>query len=387
MAILKSQVKNHVFIKSVAALVAATIGAGIFGIPYVMSQAGAVTTLLWMLGLMVILIINNLLLGEVALRMPDSLRFIGLVKTLFGKKGSLAVQILTVINYFAVLVAYLLIGSRFLQTILSLFLPINGKISLFIYFAVSAAIIFVGLKFIEKLDVFTVSVLVGLIGLLTLIAAPHVQMANLSVFSVENIFLPYGVILFALSSAQIIPTLEAALAGNKHLLKKTIITGGVIATAVTAIFGLAVAGVSGPMTSQDAVSGLAAYLGNSIIILGSLIGLLAIFGVHTSLGNTTKEIFQYDFGMSKIRSWILIVSVPMLIVLLSNVNFISALSFIGGVLSGIMGIVIGLLSIKASAIAGSEPEYHLKYSRWWAYLIMIIFFIGALYEIYFSFLK
>lgn len=366
--------KNNVYVKSTAAVVAATIGAGIFGVPFVIAQAGALIGLAWIAVIALIVIGENILLADIALAQPDDLRFIGMARNILSKPGAAFVQLLTMISYLGALIAYLILGGKFLQSLLSLFIPVPQLVATLIYFAISSLIIYFGFSFIEKLDRWTVGIIVCLVILIAIIAAPHLSLANFTTIDLGKIFLPYGVILFALSSFNIIPSLEASLGDKKFLLKKSIITGSLVAAALTAIFGLSVAGVSGLMTSSDAITGLASQLGNSIIIIGSIFGLAAILGINTSSGNSLREILQHDYKIPKNISWLAAISLPLAVLLIANPNLITLLGLVGGVVGGLISCSIAWMSLKSR-------------KNILAYAVFIAFAAGAVYELYFSFLK
>jgi len=373
--------------RSVAVMVAATIGAGIFGVPYVMAKAGILVGLVWLVVVAGVLMLENLLLGEIALRMPDNLRFAGIARHILKPRWAHFTNFLLLLSLLGAMIAYLMLGSQFLSNLLSTVLPVNQMVVLIIYFIISAIIISRPFSEIERLDVFTVSMLVALIGLLVTLSFSKVHWSFISYSDSKQVFFFFFFLLFALASAGVIPMLEASLTGHKRELRKIIIIGGLIAAAVTAIFGLVVAGVSAYATTTDAVTGLSVYAGNFVLYLGSLIGLVAMIGIHGLTGNNVKEILVNDYKISPRLSFLIAIILPLLVVISGMFSFIKLLGLIGGVVSGLVGIMIGVMSLRSHHMITRSPEYCLKWDRLWAWVVIIFFAAGGLYELYYTFLK
>lgn len=378
---------NKIYIRSTASLVAATIGAGIFGIPFVMSQSGILVGVIWLVLMAGVMMLLNLLMGEVALRMPDNLRFMGLAREILPKPAALLTQLLMIFTYLGGLLAYLILGGKFLQTLLNLFIPVTVTSSTLLYFVITALLLRLGFGFLKKIDVFLIGLLSSLVLLLIVICLPKMEIANFTYINLKQFFLPYGVTLFALTSASVIPTLEASLRGNKQMLRKIITTGSLIAAGLTLFFGVAISSVSGLGTSQDAFTGLASYFGPAIIVIGSLFGLIAMIGVNTMLANTLKENLQFDYKVPEKLAFLIVVTLPLLIILAAQPNFIEVLSIVGGVFGGLLGAITGWMSLRSHHLKTRQPEYCLKHDRFWAKLIIVAFCLGAIYEIYFSLIK
>lgn len=379
--------RQSIIMRSVAVMVAATIGAGIFGVPYVMSKSGIIVGLFWLVIVAGVLMIENLLMGELALRMPDNLRFAGIARNILQPRWARATNFLLLVNFLGALIAYLLLGTQFLSNLISTVIPVNQMTVMIIYFIITALIISRPFKEIERVDIFTVVSLLTLIGLLLSLSLSEIHPSFITHIDSTQIFLPYGVLLFALASAGIIPTLEASLSGYKNDLRKIIIISGLITAIVTGVFGTVVALVSTYSTTPDAISGLSIYAGHYVLFLGSLIGLIAMVGIHGLTGNTVKEILHNDYNISGRWSFLAAVLIPFLIVLSGQLNFIKVLSLIGGVVGGLVGIMIGVMSLRSHHMKTRTPEYCLRADRFWAWLVILVFAVGAIYEIYYTFIK
>lgn len=379
--------RQSIIMRSVAVLVAATIGAGIFGVPYVMAKAGIFVGLFWLIVVAFVIMLENLLLGEIALRLPDRFRFAGFARAILKPRMAMFTEFLLMLSLLGAMIAYLLLGTQFLTNLLSPVIQVNWYVMLLIYFLISSLIISRKFSDIQRIDVLSISLLVTLVFLLLAISLPKAHLSFLPFIDTTNFFLPYGVILFSLASAGVIPTLEASMNGYKNELRKVIIISGIISTTITGVFGVVVALVSTYSTTPDAIAGLASYAGNGVLYLGSLIGLVAMFGVHGLSGNNMKEILQNDFGVSERKSILLVILIPLIIVASGFLTFIKVLSLVGGVVSGLVGIMIGVMSLRSHHMKTRNPEYCLRADRFWAWLVILVFAAGAIYEIYYTFIK
>ena len=99
-------------------------------------------------------------------------------------------------------------------------------------------------------------------------AAPHVELENFSLVNTSNLFLPYGIILFALVGWAAIPEIADFFKGRreKRNLDNIIVFAGIITTVLYLVFSLFVVGVSGNATSPDTLGGLVPFLGKEVIV-------------------------------------------------------------------------------------------------------------------------
>ncbi len=372
------------YIRAVAALTGTTIGAGIFGIPYVMAQAGPVVGMLWVVGLGFILTITNLLHGEFSLRTRDDVKFVGIARRYLGRPWGRLVGVLTIISFYGSLLAYIIIGGRFLNTLLSPLLGDALPLVTLLYVVGTAAILYKGIAFLEDIELPLTGALLASLVVLSVFIAHRIDFAHFAPIHVENVLLPYGVVLFALGSISAITTVEQILDRNKKMLKHAIITSGFISVLVVLLFGLTIVGITGAGTSEEAILGLSGYFGDSILWVGALVGFLAIITSHLVIAHHLREIFQFDYDMHKTISWGLAAIVPYLIFLVAKVSFIAVIGFVGGVIGGITGNLVGYISLKSHEAKTREPEYCLKYDRFWAWIVIVVFTCGIVYQLYYT---
>ena len=199
--------------------------------------------------------------------------------------------------------------------------------------------------------------------MLLIIAFPYIKISN---FGFANLnfsfsgdwFLPYGIWLFSLAGFAAIPEMRDMFSGATIKNLKMFILAGILICAVFySLFIFTIIGVSGKMTTSDSLTGLAKVLGTPALIVGSLLGFLAVFTSFIALGADLKNIFHYDFHFPKWLAWLSVV-VPPIILFLSGVkNFIGILGIVGSIGLGLTGILIILMTRKLRQQRGDYERF------------------------------
>ena len=194
----------------------------------------------------------------------------------------------------------------------------------------------------------------------------------------KNILLPYGVILFAITGYTVIPKMEDLLGAEKHKLKKAIQYGTLIPAMVYLAFVFVILGVSGQMTSPDAVLGFSQALNSRwMMFFGSLLGLFAVAGAALSYGVYFRETLWYDLKLSRLSAWALTGLMPLLLFLLGARDIISTVNIVGAVFFGFQVVVI-LMMHKKSQKSEIQPAYKISLSKPFYYIIGAIAILGAI---------
>jgi tyrosine-specific transport protein len=362
---------------SVATLCGTIVGVGTFGIPFVVSQVGFWPGIFYLLVLAGVLLLLYLLYGEVILRTKESARLPGFAEKYLGKKGKIIVSISTLIGISASLICYIIVGGEFLATLFNADFLICGLI---LWFLLSLGIVF-GLKSIAKFELFMLFLFVVTLGVIFFISLPYVKTENLAGFHSENLFLPYGVILFAMSGTSAIPALREILRGREKDLKKAILIGTIIPVIFYLIFAFSVVGVSGSETSQEAIQGLITKLGRGIVLLGAVFGTMAVSTSFLTLGVYLRDVLLHDFNVKKALSAAFVCIIPLPAFLLGVEYLIPLMAFIGVILAAFEDVVLILVSKRAKIKGTRPPEYKIKVPDPVLYLLCGVFIVGLIYEI------
>ncbi|MFA5746982.1 MAG: aromatic amino acid transport family protein [Candidatus Paceibacterota bacterium] len=336
-------------IYAISTLVATIVGVGIFSLPYVAARVGLPAMLLYFFALSALLLLFYLILAEISLATPDYKRLPGFAEYHLGPAAKNIALGAMVLSSFGSILAYLIIGGDFLAGLLDPFFRSAGldasnsvPFFTFVYWALGAAMIFLGIKTVAKTSFWALILLFAVLGMLLFYGLPFWRPENLMVKTggLQDIFLPYGAIVFSLWGADMIPEIEEMLGKKKFLLKKVIFKTLLIVLAIYLFFIFLSLGVAGAEINSSAIASLGAIVGPQASIFGYIFGLLASFTSFIATGLTLKKIFHYDMKISKVASFGLTCFVPLIMFFAGFNNFLAVVSLIGGVMLGVNGILI-----------------------------------------------
>lgn len=365
------------FYTAVSILVGTCIGAGVLGIPYVASQAGFLVALGYIIVLGLIILTVNLYLGEIALRTKGNHQIPGYARRYLGKKGMMLLEFATIFGIYSAIVAYMLgIGES-----LSFLFFKSSSYTIYIGVVVGilmSLLLWRGIKALKRYEKIGVSIILILLAVIFFIFIKDVSLSNIYYLNIANVFLPFGVVLFALMSFHAVPELEMVLHKNEKLMKKSLIVGTIIPVIFYIMFAFVVVGFKGLQTPEIAT-----------LALGPVFILLGIFTMFTSylaLGNALEDNFRHDERMKRKNAWLLASIVPIGIFLLTR--FFNYFSFtrilsIGGVVSGGLIAVLILFMVKKAKQKGNrKPEYSIPVNWFIVGILTIIFVLGVLKEVF-----
>jgi amino acid permease len=369
------------FFYAVAILIGTIVGAGIFGIPYVVARFGFFPGIFYLFFLGAILLIVNLCYGEVALRTKNSHYLAGYAELYLGKKWKYFVFFSGVLGLYGALTAYLIIVGDFLNTIFSPIFSGNPFVYSIIFFFICSLAILAGLHTIGKIELLMSFFLLTTIITISFFGFSKIDIQNFFTFDASQLFIPFGVILFALSGELVIPSMEDLLEKENHLLKKAIICGTITTILLYFLFVLMAVGVAGQNITENAILGLGNFLGPNILFLGTIFGILSITTSFLNVGLTLKRIYIFDFGLNKLLSWALALFLPFFIFLSKATSFIQIIGISGALSLGCSGIIIILCYLKAKKTGEENPAYFLNIPKPLLYFIITIFGLGIIYQI------
>ena len=359
-----------------SAIVGTIIGAGFLGIPYVVMKSGFTFGLFYLIFLAIILCITMLYLGEVVLRTNTNHQLSGYAEKYLGKKGKILMFLSLIFGIYAAILAYLIAEGKSLSFLF--YGNTDHQLLLGIAFwLILSLIVYFGINALEEADTVGLILLFVLIISISVLMWNKIDTNNLSYLNFKNFFTPFGVILFAYLGFSVIPEVQRIIGKDKNLMKKSIITAHIIAFAVYTIFTLVVLGSLGFKTPE--ISTLA--LGKPFVLLG----MITMFTSYLTLSIALMDNFRFDFKISKIKSWLYTILVPLslfiILELANKAEFTKVLS-VGGVLSGgLAAILILFMAKNAKKFGDRTPEYEIPYSKILTWLLVIIFVLAAIFEI------
>ncbi len=372
--------KNYQFWCALATLIGMIVGAGTFGIPYVMAQAGFGLGLFYLVALAGIVILVHLCYGEVILRTSGHHRLVGYAEIYLGRRAKALTTFTVLVEYYGSLLAYIILGGEFMKVVFGRWLEGSETLWALIFFALGLGAVFCGLKLISRGEMVMTAFLILVAATLIFKGWPMVNYANFGGLDLGKFFLPYGVILFAMAGSAAIPELRQILRGQEKKLRTTILIGTIIPAIIYFGFAWIVVGVSGLATSEEAISGLVPYFGLWVIYVGAVFGLLAIYTSFITLGLSLKNIFHEDFKLKESASFLLVGVVPLVAYLLGLKSFILVIGFIGAVAAGLDGLLTVLIFLKAKKRGDRQPEYSLAGAKLLGSLLILVFALGLIYQ-------
>ena len=372
--------KPIAYYEAIATLTGYVIGAGIFAIPYVVVRAGFWTGMSVIIGLGLVALLYHLMTGEIVLRSTKCHQLVGYAGKYLGKKGRFFMMVAMVIGIYGAMVAYTVGVSQSLSAMF------GGSpwVWALIFYSVMAFLINGGIRVLEKselwMEIFKFSAFI--IILVILFSSKYFNAARFVGFTWDKLLLPYGVILFAFLGTSAIPEMRLEMKKCKLLTKRAIIIGSLIPLIVYALFTMAVVGTTGGAVTEVATIGLASLVGGFGFVLLHLFAILAMSSSFIGLGYAMKDTYRLDFRFSDLESWLLTMSVPVVLILLGITSFVKTLSIAGTFAGGIAGISIILMHMKARKRSERKPEYKINLN-WIGYgALILLFSVGILYQLF-----
>ena len=372
------------FLFGLSILIGTIVGAGIFGIPYVIQKSGIIPGFFYLLILGGAVLLIHLFFSEVILRTKEKCRLPGLTQKYLGKWGKKLVMLSVIFGVTGALLAYLILGGEFLQILFSSFSDLSQFQFTLIFWAFLSYFIFRGIKVIAPAELITNLVFFLVVVGILFFCLPKFDLSNVSILNVSDVFLPFGVILFSLVGWSAIPEIIdfLKLPQERKGIKKIIISSSLIVVIFYVFFTLIVIGVAGRGVSQDTLSGLLPFLGPNIIFWGALAAIITLADSFLVLGLYLKNTFIYDIKFSKNLATLIACGLPLILFLVGFRSFIVTLGFVGTIVGAVEGIIIILIFRKAKNLGDREPEYSLKVPSLLLCFLIAILIFGALAQLF-----
>lgn len=370
--------EKGVFLVAISILVGTCIGAGFLGIPYVASKVGFFPAIAYIILLGIVILFVNLYLGEISLRTKGNYQIPGYAEKYLGKTGKNISKFATLFVIYSAVIAYMMgIG----ESISFLIFNNSGYIILFGVFVglFMSAMLWKGLPVLKRFEKIGVGMILTLLVLIFIIFIKDVNTINLLTFNLSSIFLPFGVVLFALLSFHAIPEVRLVLHNNEKKMKKVLIASVLIVVLFYSLFTFLVVGSQGANTPEIATLSL----GSIFIILG----IFAMFTSYLALGNALIQDFMFDDNFKKKKAWFLTSIIPILIFVFIKLvaseffSFTKILSIGGSVSGALIGILVLFIIKKAKQKGDRKPEYSIPLNWFITGLLILIFVVGIIFEV------
>ena len=368
------------FFKSIQALIGAIIGVGIFGIPYAMAQAGFAIGLAHIIILGAVNLVMVLAYVELVLYDGGNNRLVGSMKEHLGEHWGFVMATVLFGSIWGAMLAYMIIGGEFLHVLINPILGGGLTFYQYIFFIICSFFLLGGLGMVARLELFFVTALLFLLGLIVIGAAPYADLSLLTHINLQHAFLPFGVVLFAFGGLGVVPEMKAILGRNTALLRRAAVIGFVVITLVYAVFAGVVVSVTGLKTTPEAILGLGSVLGQWAIILGAGIGLISVATSFLILGVEVMNTTIFDYKRRFLTGWGMAIAVPFILFFFGARDFIEVIGFTGGVLAALVGLLLIFSYFRAKKSA-HLPKRTLTIPNWLMYICVLVLTFGMLITI------
>ena len=350
-----------------------TIGAGILGLPYVIARSGLAVGLVLVVLWGLVMLLLNLMLGEIAVRTEGNFQLPGFAGKYLGQWAKNLMSVIIVFSGFGALLAYI-IGEG--QTLAEIFGGPAMWWSIF-FWSIGSFFIWRGLQTVKTLErVLSLAVIIIIVAL-SLFLLPKMNTANLHYVNWSNFFLPFGVILFALHATPSIAEAHALLPGSSKRFKKAIIIGTLIPIAVYVLFCLATVGYFGLNTAEIATIGLGRAFGPAFSIIANAFAVMAMATCFMGMGVALKQTLVWDHKISRHVAEFTVVIVPILLFLFGFRSFVEVLDLVGGLFIGFESLMIVLICYMARRKGDLDASRYGFKHFWLAAVPVILFFLAA----------
>jgi amino acid permease len=383
--------KIEIYFAASTILAGTILGAGIFSLPYVFSQSGILIFLFYLILATLICTITHLIFGEALLRTKEEHRFIGLAEIYLGPWAKKLVTLTTFISVGGCLLAYLILGGQFIYNFFNIIgQPIDLNLAVLLLWLFGSLGVILGIRFISFGEAIGAILILILIFGFFILGAPHLNLASVPLMNFKDFFLPYGVLLFALSGGSAVPEIfnyfrKKSLTPHEINFKKPIILGSIVPAFLYLIFALGILGILGNGNIQwDVVPQLISK--NPILgITTDLLGLLLIITSYFILAFNFKNALIFDLRINKKWAWFVPVILPLLLYQLGIHNFIKVIGFLGASILGIESLLNFLIHKKAQQKGNQIPPYIIKIPQFIRIILIFLLIGGAIFEIIHSF--
>ena len=358
-------------LKIPAIVAAATVGDGVFALPFIFLSAGWLLSVIYLAILAVFVITAHVVYLKTLEKVGEKKRLLGLARTYLGRSGFWTGFLAIVIGLLLTLVAYLILGVKFI----GLALPgVSAQAAFIVFWLLISWPVFLDDGHVVDLELLGISCTSAIIFIIFFSAFPQITFAGVPAVNWNNLFLPFGAILFSLAGwTSIEPAYESRKREGRWPEPWRALAGGTLFAALLYImFAAGIIG-SAPNITADTASGLFAWPFWKRELL-AILGLVAVSTVYLPISREIKNSLEKDLRWNKIVARLLIVFAPPFLIWLGLDNFLVVVGLVGGIflsLQYLLIISVGRHALKLSAV-----------KKFFLDLVVFVFVLAAIYSGY-----
>ncbi len=360
--------KKTIFFEAAGLMAAATLGAGAFALPSVFHDAGWGVALAFMFVAGAAIVFAHTLYLRAIRESGGTVHLVGLAHAAYGAPGRLLALFVDLGGLTTALLAYLILGARFIAILIPAFAPW----SIALFWGLASLPLFFSLRRLATIEL-AGSVFVFALALVVFLTSAHpLALFSSSAIGGKGILGSFGAILFALAgwtAIRPIAELEAR-KGSFGRRAGVLIAGTAFAAFIYLIFVLGVFG-SANYISPDTVSGLPTGI---VLTLLSLLGIFSLWGAYRPIALEVAHTLEGDVRFSRELALYFAIFAPLMLFFFGLHNFGAVVGVSGGIFLGAEYFFL---------ISGSVRKLGLRgWRRYAAEAVAILFILVALYELY-----
>jgi len=357
------------FLRATLTMTGTIIGAGIFGVPAVITEAGIVTgsILFWITWLVILathlLYLELILLRESALKMGKSHskrhRLPGYVSASLGPWAKYVTAAIQSLQLIGASFAYLIIGGEFVGFLLTRFGVVAGE-TLFqvVFWLIGALAILLALRAMSKIESVLTWALLFVLTVLVVGAGFQADSTRFVAANWELAFMPIGVFLFSLFGMTIIPEVFEITGRRPARTRHAVILGSFTAALFTWLFGIFVSSAVPAGVAPDRAAMVDLLPGGLWWVL-PLVGLFAVLTSFITSAFGLKMMYRIELKQPRIIARLVALGAPLALLFLVPTDFLVALDVVGVFFTGGNALLVVLAAYVAM--------HHAKERRpfWW----------------------
>ncbi len=370
------------YVTAVASMIAATVGVGMFTLPYVASQSGLVLVIVYFIALGLLQHWVHKLYAEIVLSTKKVHRLPGYVAQYFGITSKRLVLILTSLGGYGSLLAYTLIGGDFLYQLLSPYLGGNMFMYTAVLLLLRSLIAGLDLKWIARTEVALTAGLFGTILIIATFATQHGDLSNVALWQPSHWLLPYGPIFLAINGVLAVTNVCIIMKKEPERIKSALAWGTGLSAAVMLLFTIVVISLSGTGTTPDALSGLHDYIDPLFFNLLLIVGLATVTTAFLSVAESLEEMYVWDFNLNRGLAWVLIPTIPFLLYVAGAKDITTVISLTGAVAGGLLGATSLALALRVKNKPQKKAPFSSLLTPGLAHALTVLFLCGVAYQLW-----
>jgi amino acid permease len=318
--------ERNIDVRIVAMIVAATIGSGVFAIPYVIQGAGWLISLGYFIALTAVVSLAHILYLRTLEVAGERRSLLGLARKCFGKIGFWIGFFAIVVGLLLSFIAYLVLGTRFVEIIIP---GISPFLALILFWLAITALVFKSGGKVAAIEIAGVILILAAVLFVFFSGDPAHALAAVPLYNLNNAFLPFGAVLFSLAGWTSVEQIyEIKKKVDKGTLKFFVL-GTAFAGVLYWLFALGILGAA-PRVTVDTISGLGSWPFWKKDVLAA-IGLLAISTASIPIAREIRGALEKDLKWNSLVSRLVIVGFPLAVVISGFNNFLIIVGLAGGV--------------------------------------------------------